>query len=89
MILTNKNTPINRYIRTKIKKYKINKATIVASDTSIKGTRIRKKWHLFLMKLLRIKSKLLGFTYEIISDKSIDEDKKLTGYPSIYKPWLK
>lgn len=75
MILTNKNTLINRYIRTKIKKYKINKATIVASDTPVKGTHIRKKWHPFLMKLLRIKSKFLGLTHEIISDKNIDEDK--------------
>ncbi len=75
MKLTNKNTPINHYIRTKIKKYKTSKATAIASDTPIKGTRIRKKWHPFLMKLLHIKSKLLGLTYEIISDKIIDEDK--------------
>ena len=66
---------INYYIKTKIKKYKAGKATAIASDTPIKGTRIRKTLHPFLMMLLRIKSKFLGLTYEIISDKSIDDNK--------------
>lgn len=76
MILTDKNTLSNRYIRRKIEQYKIKKATLVSSDNPIKHVELRKKLHPWLIKLLQIKSKLMGLTYEFIgNEKSCIQDK--------------
>ncbi len=69
MILTDKNTITNRYIRYKIGKYKKKKADMIASGKPIRGVKIRRWIHLFLIKLLHIKSILSGLTYEFITDK--------------------
>lgn len=68
MILTDKNTITNRYIRRKIKQYKHKKAEIVASDKHIKGVEIHRRFHSLLMFLLRVKSKLSGLTYEFVNE---------------------
>lgn len=69
MILTDKNTICNRYIRRKIQKYKQNKKAAVDSDKRIKGVTVR-RWiiHPLLIKILQIKSILSGLTYEFISE---------------------
>lgn len=69
MKLTNKN------IQIRINKYKNNKAKAVVSDEPIKGTRIRRKINPILINLLHIKSKLMGLTYENISNKSGNNEK--------------
>lgn len=69
MILTDKNTIVNRYIRKKIEKYKHKKAELISSDRLIKGVTIRRKIHPVLMRILHIKSVLSGLTYEIISER--------------------
>lgn len=69
MILTDKNTIVNRYIRKRINTYKKKKAEIISSDRSIKGVTIRRKIHPVLMRILHIKSVLSGLTYEIISER--------------------
>lgn len=72
MILTDKNTIINRYIRKKITQYKQNKAELVTSDKPIEGVEVHQRIHPILMFLLRVKSKLLGLTYEFVNDKRVD-----------------
>ena len=56
MILTDKNTITNRYIRKKITQYKQNKAEIVSSDLPIKGVEAHRRIHPILMFLLREKA---------------------------------
>lgn len=70
MVLTDKDTFTNRYIRKQINKYKRKKAQIVSSDKPIKGTEFRRKIHPLVRKVLQLKSLICGLTYEIISDKS-------------------
>ena len=70
MVLTDKDTFTNRYIRKQINKYKRKKARIVSSDKPIKGMEIHRKIHPLVRKVLQIKSLICGLTYEIISDKS-------------------
>ena len=72
MILTDKNTITNRYIRKKITQYKQKKAQIVTSNEPIKGLKFHRMLHPFLMILLRVKSKLCGLTYEFVNDKRLD-----------------
>ena len=72
MILTDKNTITNRYIRKKISQYKKKKAQIVTSEKAIKGVELHRKMHPFIMLLLRTKSKLCGLTYEFINEKRLD-----------------
>ena len=71
MILTEKDTLSNRYIRRKINKYKQKKMELINSDSSIKGVEIRKYFHPVLMKILQVKSVLSGLTYEFINDKRL------------------
>lgn len=76
MILTEKDTLCNRYIRMKINNYKKKKAQVIHSDKPIKGVKVRRFIHPLLMKILAIKSILSGLTYEVISeDKSAFRDK--------------
>ncbi len=76
MILTDKDTLCNRYIRKKIGKYKKNKAMLIDSDKPIKGIKIRKWFHPVLIKILQVKSILSGLTYEFISEeKTVAKDK--------------
>lgn len=70
MILTDKDTICNRYIRTRIQKYKQKKKVAIESDERIKGAAFRKRMHPLLMKILHIKSILSGLTYEIISEEA-------------------
>lgn len=56
MILTEKDTLCNRYIRKKITQYKKNKAVLLDSDKPIKGVKIRKWLHPLLIKILQGKS---------------------------------
>lgn len=72
MILTDKDTLANRYVRKKIAQYKQKKTDIVASEKSIKGVGFHRRIHPFLMFLLRVKSKLSGLTYEFITEKRLD-----------------
>ncbi len=72
MILTDKNTITNRYIRKKITQYKQKKAKIVISNKPIKGVKFHRMLHPFLMFLLCVKSKLCGLTYEFVNDKRLD-----------------
>lgn len=72
MILTDKNTITNRYIRKKITQYKQKKADLVASDKMIEGVDLHRRMHPVLMFLLRVKSKLSGLTYEFVNDKRLD-----------------
>ena len=78
MILTDKKTITNRYIRYKIRKYKKKKAELLASDKAIKGVKIHRCLHHFLVKLLHIKSILSGLTYEFITDKRVNVKEKQT-----------
>lgn len=80
MILTDKNTMCNRYIRRQIYKYKSKKAELIFSDKEIRGIRFRRLIHPFLTKLLQIKSKLSGLTYEFINENRV----KHTDKPVIY-----
>lgn len=68
MILTDKDTISNRYIRRKIGQYKQKKADLLASDEPIKGVKLRMWLHPFLIKVLHIKSILSGLTYEFVSE---------------------
>ncbi len=68
MILTDKDTICNRYIRRKIQKYKQNKKAAVDLDKRIKGVAVRRWIHPLMIKILHIKSILSGLTYEIISE---------------------
>lgn len=70
MVLTDKDTITNRYIRKQINKYKKRKAQIVTSGKQIKGVAVRRWIHPLLIKVLQIKSFFCGMTYEIISDES-------------------
>lgn len=72
MILTDKNTITNRYIRKKITQYKQKKAKILTLDKPIKGVKFHRMIHPLLMFLLRVKSKICGLTYEFINDKRLD-----------------
>ncbi len=78
MILTDKNTIINRYIRKKITQYKQNKAELVTSDKPIGGVEAHRRAHPILMFLLRVKSKLSGLTYEFVNEKRVDENSDKT-----------
>lgn len=78
MILTDKNTFTNRYIRKKITQYKNRKADLVVSDKLINGVKIHRRLHPFLMCLLRVKSKLSGLTYEFVNGKRVDVQKGKT-----------
>ncbi len=78
MILTDKNTITNRYIRKKITKYKQKKADLVASDKPIKGVDTRRRAHTFLMFLLRVKSKLSRLTYEFVNENRVDVKSEKT-----------
>ena len=78
MILTDKNTITNRYIRKKITQYKQKKAKKVTSHKPIKGVKFHRMLHPLLMFLLRVKSKLCGLTYEFINDKRLDAKKEKT-----------
>lgn len=71
MILTDKNTMCNRYIRRQIYKYKLKKTELIFSDKKIKGIRFRRLIHPFLIKLLQIKSRLSGLTYEFINENRV------------------
>ena len=73
MIMTEKDTLTNRYIRKKINQYKAEKADIVNSNKLIQGVRIRKSIHPFLMKLLQIKSLICGLTYEFVTDVRVEK----------------
>lgn len=55
MILTDKDTICNRYIRRQIRRYKEKKAELINLDLRVKG--VRRRWiiHPFLIKLLQIK----------------------------------
>lgn len=79
MILTDKNTFINRYIRKKISDYKQKKAYLVLSDSPIERVELHRRLHPILMFLLRTKSKLLGLTYEFVNEKRVNakSDKAL------------
>lgn len=68
MILTNKDTLCNRYIRRQIDKYKRNKLLSIGTNKPIKGVAARKKISPLLIKVLHIKSILSGLSYEFISD---------------------
>lgn len=72
MILTDKNTITNRYIRKKITQYKQKKAQLIASDLPIKGVDMHRRIHPILMFLLRVKSRLSGLTYEFVSENRVD-----------------
>lgn len=72
MILTDKNTITNRYIRKKITQYKQRKAESVSSDLPIKVVNVHQRIHPILMFLLRVKSKLSGLTYEFVNEKRVD-----------------
>lgn len=78
MILTDKNTITNRYIRKKITQYKQNKAELVTSDKPIEGVEAHRHVHPILMFLLRVKSKLSGLTYEFVNDKRVDSKSDKT-----------
>ena len=78
MILTDKNTITNRYIRKKIAQYKQKKAKMVSSDLSIIGMESHRRIHPFLMFLLRVKSKLSGLTYEFVNEKRVNVEKGKT-----------
>lgn len=81
MILSDKNTITNRYIRKKITQYKKKKAEIVASDKLIKNVKLHRQIHPVLIFLLRIKSKLSGLTYEFVNEKRVDaKDEKTVIY---------
>lgn len=80
MILTDKNTICNRYIRRQICKYKSKKVELIISDKKIRGIRFRRLIHPFLTKLLQIKSKISGLTYEFINENRV----KHTNKPVIY-----
>lgn len=68
MILTDKDTLCNRYIRKQIGKYKRNKLRSIGTDKPVKGVVIRKKLSPLLIKVLHIKSILSGLSYEFISE---------------------
>ena len=72
MILTDKNTITNRYIRKKITQYKKRKADLVVSDKLIDGVEMHRRMHPLLMFLLRVKSKLSGLTYEFVNENRVD-----------------
>lgn len=72
MILTEKNTITNRYIRKKIARYKQKKAELVMSNKLIEGVEFHRRIHPILMFLLQVKSKLSGLTYEFVTDKRVD-----------------
>lgn len=63
---------LQNYKLKKIQIYKQRKSLIVESDANIKGTAIRRKIHPFLRKVLHVKSKICGLTYEIIGDESTE-----------------
>lgn len=76
MILTEKDTLCNRYIRKRIEKYKKNKIDLINSEKPIGGVAVRKWLHPLLIKVLHIKSLIVGLTYEIISEeKNVVKDK--------------
>lgn len=76
MILTDKDTLSNRYIRRKIGQYKKKKAELIISDEPIKGVKFRQWIHPLLIKALHIKSILSGLTYEFLSEeKTVPKDK--------------
>ena len=75
MILTDKNTITNRYIRKKITQYKKRKADLVVSDKLIDGVEMHRRMHPLLMFLLRVKSKLSGLTYEFVNQNRVDVEK--------------
>lgn len=76
MMLTDKDTLCNRYIRRKINQYKKKKALLLRSDAPIKGVKIRRWFHPVLMKILQIKSILSGLTYEFVSEeRNVPKDK--------------
>lgn len=72
MILTDKNTITNRYIRKKIARYKQKKTELVMSNKLIEGVEFHRHIHPILMFLLRVKSKLSRLTYEFVTDKRVD-----------------
>ena len=74
MMLTDKDTLSNRYIRKKITQYKEKKVKLIHSDTPIRGVKIRRWFHPVLIKVLQIKSILSGLTYEFISEKMLPKD---------------
>lgn len=78
MILTDKNTITNRYIRKKVTQYKQKKAQLIASDLPIKGVEMHRRMHSLLMFLLRVKSKLSGLTYEFVNKNMVDVEKGKT-----------
>lgn len=80
MILTDKNTICNRYIRGRINKYKQKKTVLINLNEKLKGVKFRRWIHPFLVKLLQMKSKLLGLTYEFINDDRVIQAEK----PVIY-----
>ena len=76
MLLTDKDTLSNRYIRRKIKQYKKRKEELINSDTPIKGVKIRKFFHPILMKILQVKSIFTRLTYEFVGEeKAMPKDK--------------
>lgn len=78
MILTDKHTITNRYIRKKITQYKKRKADLVVSDKLIDGVEMHRRMHPLLMFLLRVKSKLSGLTYEFVNQNRADVEKGKT-----------
>lgn len=72
MILTDKKTITNRYIRKKIARYKQKKAELVTSNKLIEGVEFHRRIHPILLFLLRVKSKLSRLTYEFVTDKRVD-----------------
>lgn len=59
-----------RYAEKKINHYKIKKQLYIETDNQLPGVRLRKKIHPYLRKILHIKNKLSGLSYEIISNKA-------------------
>lgn len=76
MMLTDKDTWSNRYIRKKINQYKQKKENLIHSDMPIRGVKIRRFFHPILIKVLQIKSIVSGLTYEFISEEqTVPKDK--------------
>ena len=80
MILSDKNTICNRYIQRNIDKYKQKKVALINSNQKLKGISFRKRIHPFLIKILQIKSKFSGLTYEFVNENRL----KVTDNTAIY-----
>lgn len=73
MILTEKDTLSNRYIRRQINTYKKKKAALVNSTKPIKGVKSRKLFNTLLNIVLKIKSFIVGLKYEFIKKTNVKE----------------